>query len=89
MKLEKPVVFETTNDLLKDLEVVYGIIDISEEMLKEKGIYIPDQDRTGDEEEACIFGQTYYEIEEKLKEFLIRRRMLWHLKSYQKWLRMM
>ena len=75
MKLQKPVVFETTNYLLKDLEVVYGIIDIFEEVLKEKDIYIPDPDRTGEEDEACIFGQTYYEIEDKLKEFLMRRRL--------------
>jgi len=71
-ELIKPVNFEkktTYNDLL----IVYDIIDIFEEVLQENNMYIPDVDREGnEEEEACIYGYTYYMIEEKLKDLLVQ-----------------
>lgn len=46
------------------------ILDMFEDMLDEKGIMIPDEDRTGDESEACIYGTTYAELEDQITELL-------------------
>lgn len=42
------------------------ILDIFEDMLDEKGIMIPDDDRTGDDGEACLYGCTYGDLEEEI-----------------------
>lgn len=47
-----------------------AIIDIFEELLEKYNVTIPDDDRTGDEGEARIFGNAYYELEEKIDNFL-------------------
>ena len=46
------------------------IIDIFEELLDRLDITIPDQWRDGEEDEARIFGDTYYELENKIVERL-------------------
>lgn len=46
------------------------ILDIFEEMLDEKGITIPDEDREGEEGEACLYGSTYYDLENQITELL-------------------
>ena len=46
------------------------ILDIFEDMLDEKGIMIPDDEREGDEDEACIYGDTYYSLEDEITELL-------------------
>ena len=46
------------------------ILDIFEGMLDEKGIMIPDEDREGDGDEACLYGSTYYELEDAITELL-------------------
>ena len=46
------------------------IMDIFEDMLADKGIMIPDEEREGDEDEACIYGSTYYELEDKIAELI-------------------
>ena len=46
------------------------ILDIFEGMLDEKGIVIPDEDREGDEDEACLYGSTYYDLEDQITELL-------------------
>lgn len=46
------------------------ILDIFEGMLADKGIIIPDEDREGDEDEACLYGSTYYELEDAITELL-------------------
>lgn len=46
------------------------IIDIFEELLNRLDITIPDKWREGEEDEARIFGDTYYELEEKIIERL-------------------
>lgn len=46
------------------------ILEMFEDMLADKGIVIPDDDREGDEEEACLYGSTYYELEDKITELL-------------------
>ena len=46
------------------------ILDIFEGMLADKGIMIPDEDREGDEDEACLYGSTYYDLEDQITELL-------------------
>ena len=41
-----------------------------EELLAEHNIMIPSADREGREEEACIYGDAYYELEEGITEIL-------------------
>lgn len=50
--------------------VAIRILDIFEEMLERKGIIIPDEDRTGDESEACLYGMTYADLENTIEELL-------------------
>ena len=52
--------------------VAIRILDIIEEMLENKGILIPHKDRTGDESEACLYGMTYADLENAIKELLGR-----------------
>ena len=46
------------------------ILDIFEGMLADKGIIIPDEDREGEEDEGCLYGTTYYELEDQITELL-------------------
>lgn len=46
------------------------IIDIFEELLNRLDITIPDKWREGEENEARIFGDAYYELEDKIVERL-------------------
>lgn len=46
------------------------IIDIFEELLDELDITLPDKWRENEEDEARIFGDTYYELENKIVERL-------------------
>ena len=46
------------------------IIDLFEELLDRLDITIPDKWREGEEDEARIFGDTYYELENKIVERL-------------------
>lgn len=62
----KPVIF------LKDIELVYAIIDVFEDLLYDNNMYIPDEERTGAEDEACIFGQTFDKIHDKLFSIIER-----------------
>ena len=41
-------------------------------MPEDKDISIPDEDRTGDESEACLYGMTYAELENEIAELLGR-----------------
>ena len=46
------------------------ILEMFEDVLEEKGIKIPDEDRTGDESEACLYGLTYADLEDKIVDLL-------------------
>ena len=52
--------------------VAIRILDVFEEMLENKGISIPDEDRTCDESEACLYGMTYADLENAIEELLSR-----------------
>ena len=51
--------------------IAITILDMFENMLEEKGIVIPDDDRTGDEGEACLYGTTYADLEDKIVGLLV------------------
>ena len=55
----------------KARRVAIEILDEFEEMLDRKGIMIPSEDREGREEEACIYGTEYYELEDAITDILI------------------
>ena len=64
---EEENIMNTTNNLTNTAD---DIIDIFEELLDRLDITIPDQWREGEEYEARIFGDTYYELENKIVERL-------------------
>lgn len=53
-------------------DIAADIIDIFEELLDRLDITLPDKWREGEEDEARIFGDTYYELENKIVERLKR-----------------
>lgn len=50
--------------------IAVEILEMFETVLYRNGIQVPDDDRTGDETEACLFGQTYAELEDSIYELL-------------------
>ena len=52
------------------IDTADDIIDIFEELLDRLDITLPDKWREGEEDEARIFGDTYYELENKIVERL-------------------
>lgn len=54
------------------IDTADDIIDIFEELLDRLDITIPDKWREGEENEARIFGDAYYELEDKIVERLKR-----------------
>ena len=58
----------------KNREIVISIIEKFEELLAEKNIKIPSNDREGNEDEACICGREYYDLEESITEILNKER---------------
>ena len=66
---EEENTMDTTNNLTNTAD---DIIDIFEELLDRLDITLPDKWREGEEDEARIFGDTYYELENKIVERLKR-----------------
>lgn len=64
---EEENTMNTTNNLI---DIADDIIDIFEELLDRLDITLPDKWREGEEDEARIFGDTYYELEDKIVERL-------------------
>ena len=64
---EEENTMNNTNNLI---ETADDIIDIFEELLDRLDITLPDKWREGEEDEARIFGDTYYELENKIVERL-------------------
>lgn len=62
---------ENNNPSLKHTtSLAVEIIDILEDILCDGNIYIESTDRTGSEDEACIYGEVYYELEDKIVHYL-------------------
>ena len=64
---EEENTMDTTNNPINTAD---DIIDIFEELLDRLDITLPDKWREGEEDEARIFGDTYYELENKIVERL-------------------
>lgn len=64
---EEENTMKNTNNLI---DTAADIIDIFEELLDRLDITIPDKWREGEKDEARIFGDTYYELENKIVERL-------------------
>ena len=64
---EEENTMNNTNNLTNTAD---DIIDIFEEMLDRFDITLPDKWREDEEDEARIFGDTYYELENKIVERL-------------------
>ena len=52
-------------------EIAIQVLDEFEELLAAKGIMIRSQDREGREEEACLYGTEYYELEDAVTGILV------------------
>ena len=64
---EEENTMNTANNLIDTAD---DIIDIFEDLLDRLDITLPDKWREGEEDEARIFGDTYYELENKIVERL-------------------
>lgn len=51
-------------------KLAYEILDGFEDVLDKHDIKIPDPWREGEEDEACIFGETYYGMEDGIVELV-------------------
>ena len=51
-------------------EYAQSMLDLIEELLDEKDIDIPSDDREGDECEARLYGSEYYDMEDKFNKLL-------------------
>lgn len=58
-------------DKIKVRRFALTICDLFEDLLDEYDIDIPDDDREGDDGEAHIYGMTYAQLEDDVKEILI------------------
>lgn len=58
----------------KEREIAIRIIDVFEEILAEHEIKLPNDERTGDETESCIYGSDYYNLEDKITSILYEER---------------
>lgn len=54
----------------KAREVAIEVINEFEELLNRKGIKIPSEDREENSEEASIYGQEYYELEDNITQII-------------------
>lgn len=59
-------------------KVAFDIIGEFEALLHDKGIKIPNDERElgREDEEACIFGDDYYRLEEAVKDVLKHHKLL-------------
>ena len=55
----------------KARRIAIKVLDEFEEILGEKGILIPSDDREGREEEACLYGTEYYRLEDTIADILV------------------
>jgi predicted component of viral defense system (DUF524 family) len=54
-------------------QLAIEILDEFEELLAEKDVVIPSDDREGREEEACLYGTEYYELEDAIVDILMEQ----------------
>lgn len=52
------------------MNTVHKILDIFEDFLEDKGVWIENEDRTGDEGEAILYGMDYGRLYEEINSLL-------------------
>ena len=57
--------------IVKVRKTALDICELFEDLLDTHNIDIPDEDREGDENEARIYGMTYAELEDNVRDILI------------------
>ena len=68
--LDLGIIIHDDNGMPKNKKLAIGIIDVFENFLYNKGIDIPNEDKTGDEEEAIIYGSDYRYLEDAIEHIL-------------------
>ena len=58
------------NKMRINKEIAINILDKFEEFLEENNIVIPSEDCEGNEDEACIYGTKYYDLEDSIIDIL-------------------
>lgn len=58
------------NQITKNRDIAIKIIDEFEKMLEKYNIKIPSENRKYCEDEACIYGTQYYDLEDTITEIL-------------------
>lgn len=66
-----PLEEEEEEEEIKIRQISADICGLFEELLERHDIFIPDEDREGNEEEACLYGTTYYELEDDVTQILL------------------
>lgn len=46
----------------RERQLAFEIVDLFDDLLDQHNIYVPDEDRTGAEDEAPLYGCTYYDL---------------------------
>lgn len=63
-------VWELENNMSTARSLAIDILEMFEDILDEHGIKVPDADRSGNEDEAALYGMTYADLEDKIVELL-------------------
>ena len=63
-------IFRRKKKLKRLRDLSDAIIEIFEEKLDELNITLPDKAREGNEDEARIFGDTYYDLERDIEDLI-------------------
>ncbi len=58
--------------MIKLREYSVAIVELFEDILEKHDITIPDEDRTGDESEARLYGMTYSNLEDEVLHTLCK-----------------
>ena len=58
------------DSLEMEREVAISIINLFENLLDAHNIMIPSPDRVGDEDEAAIYGEDYYNLEDNITDII-------------------
>lgn len=63
-------IYEKKQNSDKAKEVAADIINQFEHLLSKNNIIIPNEDREGNNDEACIYGKDYYDLEDYIIDVL-------------------
>lgn len=58
------------------MNTVHKILDIFEDFLEDKGVWIENEDRTGDEGEAILYGMDYGRLYEEINALLATEQLI-------------